>query len=264
MESSNSKDILYKTLSVFVSVITLVIVYFVFFGPLSDYRNSLVTSRTMSVSVSDKVTAIPDVAQLSFSVVSEGKDVSQITAQNNSKVREAIGMLESNQISKDDIKTLEYNLVPVYSQPQPHLEQQGKIFIPQIIGYSLTQTILVKIRDFSKISSILEALPSLGINKIGGISFSIDNPETYYAQARAKAFKKAFEKAVSIAKENGVKIGKVINISDYSQGNYPIYKSFEATSPSMGGGDALDISKPEIRPGSQDITVNVTVVYEIK
>jgi len=252
-----SKNILFKTISVFIVVVSIVLVYLTFLGPLERYVNSLVVSRTISVSASDKVTAVPDVANLTFSVITEGIDISQITNENNSKINQAIEMLKSNGVDSKDIETTAYSLLPVYTQPQ---KEGGSSFVPQIAKYSLTQSVLVKIRDFSKISSIMSALPRLGINKIGNISFDIDDREIYLSQAREKAFYKAYQKALAMAKQNGVKIGKVISISEYPQYNYPVYK--EIMSSSVGGvGEEV---APNIQPGSQDVSVNVTVVYEIK
>ncbi len=252
-----SKDFLYKVLACFVGVLAIVVIYVVFFGPLGNYTGSLMSARTMSVSTSDKVTATPDIAQFSFSVVTEGKNISQITNDNNAKINQAIGMLKEKGVSDQDIKTTEYNLYPVYTQPT---KTSTGDFIPVIAKYSLTQTVSVKIRDFTKISDILGSLPGMGINKIGSISFSIDDPETYLTQAREKAFKKAHDKAVAMAQQNGVSIGKVIGISDYSQSAYPVYRDMAVGM----GGAATPSAAPQIQPGSQDVSVNVTVVYEIK
>ena len=252
-----SKDILFKALSIFIGISAIAVVYVIFLGPLGSYTSSLTAARTMSVSVSDKVTAIPDIAQFTFSVVTEGQSIPQITNDNNSKVNQAIAMLKGKGVDGKDIETSEFNLYPVYTQPT---RISTGDFIPTIAKYSLTQTVSVKIRDFSKISDILGSLPGIGINKIGNISFSIDDPEVYLAQARQKAFQKAHDKAVAMAQQNGVAVGRVVSISDYPQYSYPTYKS---TALGMGGVAAPSVA-PDIQPGSQDISVNVTVVYEIK
>lgn len=252
-----SKDILFKVLAGFVGVLIIVVVYVAFFGPLGDYTGSLMIARTMSISVSDKVVATPDIANLSFSVIAEGKSITQITNDNNSKVNQAIAMLKSKGVEDKDIQTTEYNLYPVYTQPTR--SSMGD-FVPAIAKYSLTQTVGVKIRDFSKISSILEALPGIGINRIGSISFGIDDSEVYLTQAREKAFKKAHDKAVMMAQQNGVKIGKVVSISEYPQNIY----SYKEVAYGMGGGMGAPAVAPQIQPGSQDVSVNVTVVYEVK
>lgn len=251
-----SKDVLFKFLSVFVGVLAIVIIYVVFFGPLNSYTGSLYYARTVSVSASDKVTAIPDIANLSFSVVTEGADISAITNDNNSKINNAIAMAKGNGVNDKDIQTTDYNLVPVYTQAGVY----SLNFVPTIAKYQLTQTVALKVRDFSKISNILNSLISLKINNIGGISFTIDEPEKYLADARAKAFQKAHDKALVMAQQNGLSLGKIVSVSDYSSGYAASYK----TASGMGGAPMAESVAPVIQPGSQDITANVNITYEIR
>lgn len=254
---TQSKDVLFKSLSGFVGVLIIVIVYVVFFGPLSSYTSSLYYARTVSVSASDKVTAIPDIANLSFSVVTEGTDISAITNDNNSKINNAIAMAKTNGVAEADIQTTGYNLTPVYTQAGVYSIN----FVPAIAKYQLTQTVALKIRDFSKISSILNSLISLKINTVGGISFTIDDPEKYLSDARAKAFQKAHDKALAMAQQNGLGLGKIITVSDYS----PSYDNSYKTASGMGGIAPMAASiAPVIQPGSQDITANVNITYEIR
>ncbi|KKS83108.1 MAG: hypothetical protein UV58_C0001G0035 [Candidatus Wolfebacteria bacterium GW2011_GWC1_43_10] len=256
MEHSN-KETLFKSLSVFLVIITLLLIYSVFWGPISDYARSLNSARTVAVSASDKVTAKPDTAFLSFSVVNEGTDTQKVADENNQKINQVVVFLKSQGIDEKDIKTTEYSLSPVYSSPGGIYSGE---FIPRIVKYSLTQTVSIKIRDFSKISPIIGELPKLGINRIGNISFGIDDPEVFLAQAREGAFKKAREKAKTIADQNGLRLGKIVNLSDYSGDYYPRYETA-----GMGGGImASPKAAPTIEPGSQEINVTVNVVYEIR
>ncbi len=256
MDTLKSKDILFKVLSCFVAILAVALIYVVFFGPLGEYVNSFSATRTMSVSASDKVVAVPDIATFSFSVVSEGVDVSSISNENNSKINDAIAMLKQNGVADNDIETSGYDLTPVYTQAGIYSIN----FVPAIAKYRLTQTVSVKIRDFSKISPILNSLSSLKVSNIGGISFSVDSPDKYLSDARAKAFQKAKDKAQTMAEQSGVVLGKIVSVSDYSSGYYPTYKSA-----AMGvSAPSVESVAPVIQPGSQDITANVNIVYEIK
>jgi hypothetical protein len=254
---TQAKDILFKALSGLVGVLTIVVIYVAFFGPLGSYTHSLYYARTVNVSASDKVTIKPDIANISFSVVTEGKNISSITDDNNSKVNSAIAMLKQNGVEEKDIKTIEYSLSPVYTQPG----QYSIDFVASIAKYTLTQTVSVKIRDFSKISAILDSLTSLGINRIGNIAFGIDEPEKYLSQAREGAFKKAQEKAAAIAQQNGLKVGKVVSVSEYG----PVSYGYEGIG-GMGGASMAPKSmvSADIQPGSQEVTANVSVTYEIR
>lgn len=219
------------------------------------YENSLPVTRTINVNGEGKVTVIPDIATFSFSVVSEGKDPNKITTDNNQKINSALDFIKGKGVEAKDIKTTSYSLSPKY-------EYDKVTRTTFISGYTLTQTVQVKIRDFSKIGDIMGALPGMGINQIGTLSFDVDNQDNYLNQARQIAFDKAFVKAKSMASQNHVRIERVVTFSE-SQNNYPIYfKTAMDSSSGMGG--AVPSSAPQIEPGSQEVTVDVYVTYEIE
>lgn len=229
-----------------------ILFYSLFWGPAKKFGDSLISAKTVSVSAEGKVTVSPDIAKISFSVVSEGVNPKALAEDNNKKMNSAINLIKSQGVDEKDIKTVEYNLNPRYEYDK----KTKKTFIS---GYSLTQSVLVKVRDLDKTAEILAGLPELGINQIGQISFEIDEPEKYLVEARDQAFNKAKIKAGEMAAKNGVRLGKVINFSDYQSGPIPYYNSF-----GKGGQMEALSSAPSIQPGSQEVTVNVSVTYEIK
>lgn len=164
----------------------------------------------------------------------------------------AVDFVKSQEIDAKDIKTVQYNLNPRY-------EYDEKTRRSYISGYELTQTILVKIRDMGKTGKILAGLPDLGINQIGSISFEIDEPEKYLSEARNQAFDKVKIKAEEMAKKTGVRLGKAINFSEYRDGTpTPYYETLGK------GGMGQATIAPSIQPGTQEITVQVSVTYEIR
>ncbi len=229
------------------------VIYSIFFGPAKKYGDSLMPARTISVSAEGKVTVSPDIAKLSFSVVSEGLDPKVLADDNNQKMKAAIDFVKSQGIDEKDIKTTDYNLSPKYEYDEETRESS-------ISGYTFTQTVLVKIRDLDKTADILAGLPPLGINQIGSISFDIDEPEKYLSDARNQAFDKAKEKAAAMAEKNGAKIVRVINFYEYQPLTYYGTKAVSG----LGGAESAAPIVPQIEPGSQEVTVQVNVVYEIK
>ena len=106
---------------------------------------------------------------------------------------------------------------------------------------------------------MVETAGSLGANQIGGLSFTIDEPEQLRQQAREKALQNAKEKAEALAKVAGVKLGKLVSFEEYANNQaYPIYRDYALEAKGVGGGET-----PEIEPGSQDIIINVTATYEV-
>ena len=187
MEQEKFKIILFKTISAFFVVLTLAVVYCIFFGPLKKYADSLTPSKTITVSAEGKVTASPDIAQLSFSVVSEGMNPEKIADDNNKKISAAIEFVKLNGVELEDVKTTNYNLNPRYEYDEDKRTSY-------ISGYVLTQTVSVKIRDLGGVAKILGGLPSVGINQIFSVGFSIDDPENIWPRRESKLLKKPVKK----------------------------------------------------------------------
>jgi uncharacterized protein YggE len=253
-----NKNPVQGVLSVFLLVTTVLLVYSVFWGPLSDLGNQYPT-RTVNVSASGKATVRPDVALVSFSVVNEGTSTQAITDENNQRVNRVISYLKEQGIAEEDIKTTGYSLQPVYTQPTMY----SSGFAPSIARYSLTQTVQAKVRDFSKVSAIMGEVVSMGVNRLNNISFIVDDQEKYLAEARAEAFKKAAEKAEIMAEQSGIKLGKVVSVNEYGGPQpYPYYDKVSAVA-GMGGAEQR-IAAPDIQPGTSELEVQVNIVYEIK
>ncbi len=231
------------------------------FWYISAYSRSVVPERSFTVSGEGKVVAVPDIAQLSIGVLTEGgKNLTELQKQNTEKINRIISYLKEQKIDEKDIKTEYYNISPRYqSTPCPVYFQTYPEIIrpcpssPEIIGYSISQTISVKVRDLSKAGDILAGVVERGANTVYGPNFTIDEPIKLQNQAREEAIKQAREKAKSIAKAGGFRLGKLISIQEGFSGP-PIIYGLEA----KGG------AGPSIEPGSQEIVVNVTLIYEIK
>jgi len=241
---------------ILIDVVLVVVIALGFVGvkAFSRYAGSLQPGRTISVSAEGKSVVVPDIAKINFGVVAEGKDPVALQ-KNNTKMADAIKSLKEAGIADKDIKTTQYNLSPRYRYD----DKLNRSFID---GYILNQSAEVKIRDFAKISDILARLTKLGVNEISQVSFDVDDQDAYLDAARKEAFEKARAKAEMMAKANGTSIRRVVTFSE-NTGGYPIY--YRALESKVGGGMGGDLPPaPQIEPGSQEITVNVNVVYEIR
>ena len=215
--------------------------------------------RSITISAEGKVEAVPDIATTNFSVVSEGKDAKTVQKNNSDKINAVLAFLKSEGVAEKDVKTTNYDLYPEYdyrNYPTP----SGSGLPNPIIGYRLTQTLTVKIRDLNKVGEILEGVVSRGINQTGGVSFDIDDPDNLKDQARTEAFAKAREKAAALVGQSGAHIGRIVNIieSDFSVPPIPYYGL-----DGLGGGAEVKTSAPQIQPGTQEVRGSVTVVFEL-
>lgn len=224
--------------------------------------------NTIFVSGEGKVQARPDIAQINLSVISRGTTVAAVSKDNTTKMNAVITALKGMGVDEKDIKSTTYYLEPQY-------DYDSGISPPRILGYSLEQGIDLKIRNIDKAGDIIQKATDTGANRTGQINFTIDDPETLRTQARELAFNKAREKAETLARQAGVKLGKIVSFSDDS-GSYlpypdPYYRDYgvsatmDSSLPKMGGGSAVEnqIPSPVLQSGSQEVIANVSVTYEI-
>jgi hypothetical protein len=221
-----------------------------------------------------KVVAIPDVAVFSFSVITEGgKDIASLQSQNTGKVNKAIEFVKSKGVEAKDIQTKGYNLSPRYQYSSCRevspisangMEiSAGKVCPPaEIVGYTITQTVQVKARDFANVGNILSGVISQGVNNVSQLSFQIDDPSVVQEQARDQAIQKAKARAEKVADAAGFRLGRLISV-DEGYAPYRVYNSMLESSAGYAS-DQKAPAVPTIEPGSQEITVDVTLRYEIK
>jgi uncharacterized protein YggE len=244
---------LFNMLSLFVLIIVVFIIAFAM-PAASKWQSSFVSARTITVSAEGKTTATPDMAEISFSVVSQGNNPQVLSDNNNTKMNSVLQFVSSQNIASSDIATTAYDLQPNYRYD----ETSQRNFIT---GYTLTQTVQVKIRDLKQVASLLGGLAPLGVNQIGGVDFTFQNPDKFVSIARGDAITKAGSAASAMAAQAGASLGEAVNISESSNVIFP------QTSYDMKGGVGMSLASPvapTVAAGTQDVNDSVTVTYALK
>jgi len=254
----NIQNLFFKFVIAFIVILSLGVLSWGYYN-YRQAQNVTNPSRVISFTADGKVVAKPDIAELSFSVITQGKEAAEVQAENNGKMQKVIDFVKKQGIKEDDIKTSNYSLTPEYDYSWCHKSVNDiRYCSPKIIGYELTQTATVKIRDFDKINILVGGLSETGANQISDIVFSIDDPEDYKNEARIEALQKITKRAQVLSKETAIKLGHIVNITESGVTPY-VYQGLKATA----SGEAPMAPAP-IETGTQDITVTLTVTYEIK
>jgi len=242
---------------------------------MNQISDTAVTTNTISFSGEGKVFSVPDIAAISFSIVTEASTSKVAQDQNSEKSKDVVDFLKNQNLDDKDIKTTSYNVYPQYSYPRPLLRQgsEGQAVPlgaesitypeyypsnPKITGYQVNQSFEVKVRDLEKISAILDGLVTAGANQVNNLGFKVDNEDELKEQARELAIKNAKEKADKLREQLGIRLGKIVNYNE--DGYYPVYFKAETLDNrgGVGGGG------PEVPVGENEIVVNVTITYQIK
>ncbi len=210
--------------------------------------------RTIMVNGVGKVNGKNDIAMTTMGYSNTDKDIAKAQADNKAVMDKIYAELKQMGIEEKDLQG-NYSITPDYN----FTSERGQ----ELRGYRVSNSLTIKIRDLSKISSVLALAGKYGANDVGGLSFTIDDPENLKAQAREKALADAKTKAVRLAQSLGVRLGSVVTYNEYENPGYDhAYKSMDMA---MGmGGVMMNATAPAAVPaGSMDVNMNVSVIYEI-
>lgn len=199
----------------------------------------------LNVTAEGLVFATPDIAKATLGVQKTGRTVAEVEAtlsQTTDTIKTAVRKLG---IEEKDIKTTDFNIYP---------QQDNN----RIVGYNGRHSLTITVRDLSKVDGVTDTALQAGANEVTGVSFTVEDEEKWWQEARSQAITKAKEKAKKIAVDADIRLGRIISINEYS--NQPIpYASF-------GRGGDVAVDKPMevgLEPGNLEMRVNVTLVYDI-
>ena len=161
----------------------------------------------ISVSGSGSISVEPDVAVLNVGVEAIGKTVSSARSEAASAMDSVVSSLKKEGILTKDIQTQQLTIHPRYAY------QTNK---QVLIGYSVTNTARVKVRDLSKVGKIVDNAAASGGDyvRINGISFNVEDTDQYMESLRKQAVQKAQIKAEEYADSAGVKLGSLRSLTE--------------------------------------------------
>ncbi|HNU97001.1 MAG TPA: SIMPL domain-containing protein [Candidatus Portnoybacteria bacterium] len=241
--------------SIFAGLVCAVLIIMVISGILTFFganKHNNTETNAMSFNGEGKISVKPDVAFIDFAVVTQGAQIIDVQNKNSEKMNKVVEYLKEFGVEEKDIKTTNYNLYPQY------IYENNRI--PQIMGYQITQTLTVKVRQLDKIGEVMKKVVDIGINQINSFYFGVENDEQLKEQAREIAINNAKQKAQKLADELGIKLGKLTNFYENVPGErVPMYDEYYQKY-GMGGSSG----SPNVQVGESEIVVNVTLSYEVK
>ncbi len=202
------------------------------------------TPARITVTGTGTVTGTPNQLMLSMGVQVNGGSVSSALDQANQAVSSVTAALRQRGVAAADIQTSGLSIYPNY---------QGNSQVP--VGYGVSESLTATLSNLSVAGSQIQAAVHAGGNAttVENVSLNLADDGPLLASARANAVKDARDKAGQFARALGVPLGQVISVSSADQVQPPVMFGAQASA-------AKGASVP-ISPGSQQVSVSVTVVY---
>src|SRR5271163_958176 len=163
--------------------------------------------REVTVVGSGQVQGVPDTLTADVGIEFTAPDVTVAMNQTNDRQQAVINALAGAGVDRKDISTTEVGLQPQYDTSSG-----------SITGYRADNSIRVKIHPADAASHVLAIIVGTGgdATRINSVSYSIADDSPLVKDARARAFQDAKDRAGQYAQLSGLKLGKVISISEAS------------------------------------------------
>jgi uncharacterized protein YggE len=219
-----------------------------FVGPVS-FSVSTVSRQDQLFTVAAEGTTYgkPNQAEISLGITTQGSSVGDVQSQANRVINQIAKDVKSLGIEEKDIKTTQYNINPNYDYNSSP---------PRISGYTASITLQVLVRDLDKINQVVDTSTGGGANEVSGLVFGIDDDtlKDLQDQAREDAIREAKRKATKIASQAGVKLGRLMNVSEQAVSPYqPV---------SFALAEAKMTEPTQVEPGQSKISSRVTLSYQ--
>jgi uncharacterized protein YggE len=236
----------------------------------SDSHDTANINGTISVTGTGEVFVAPDVANFTGTISVDAKTMADAEKSATAQESALIMKLSDAGVSKNDIKTTSYNAYPKYENRVMGVPQIAcmsgncpsyPISNSVITGYTVSETLSIKVRNLDKAGDIAKLLADANISQVSGPDFAIDKPEQIQNDARNKAIQDAKEQAEILAKQLGVRLGKLVDFQVSNGG--PMYPMAYAMKSSMDSAGAA-APAPELPKGQTDVKSNVTITYQIR
>ena len=207
--------------------------------------------RTISVSGTGSVSMPPDMVTLQTGVTTTAPTAKEALNANSVAMKKVMSVLKNRNIPSKDIQTSGFAVYPEYR----NVGGRGDGRRREISGYRVNNNVTVKVRAISSLGDVLDQLVSSGSNQISSVWFGLSDAKGATNSARKKAIEDARSRAELYAVATGVKVGKVISISEQAI-------SSPSPQPRMMRAMAESMSVP-VAPGEQQISATIHVVYEL-
>ncbi len=198
-----------------------------------------------------RAAARPDMAMITTGAVTTGKTAQEALAANSKAVSDAIAALKGSGIDDKDVRTSGFSIQPQYNYPAAPSRDP-----PRLVGYEVRNMVTVKVRDLTKLGSLLDVVIQSGANQASGLSFMVGDSDKLEQEARTLAVKDAIAQAQAVAGAAGLRLTRITSLEVRVDGG-PVRPGVM-----MMKADAAARMPVPVEAGETEVTAHATLVYE--
>lgn len=201
---------------------------------------------TITVTAEGEYEAQPDRATIRLGTSTESKDLRDAQARNSEAISKVIASLIENGIPKDNIKTVDYRIEPMY---------QYENGIQNFIGYKVIHLLSVENHDIQKTGYLVDTAVSTGANLVESIVFTSSKADQFYHFALSSAMIVASQKAMTISRTLNVTLDPIpLKVIEKQPIDRPL--PYQALAIEKASADT------PIQPGKMTISATIEAIYQ--
>ena len=187
----------------------------------------------------------PDQMKLSVTVGNQAETAQQAADENATRSTALLDALKKLLVPSADLRTVSYSVNPVYKYPSGSQ--------PLLVGYQANNSIEVTTTDLSIAGRLIDTAVAAGANNIGGIRFTLKDPQPARQLALKLATQQARNAAEAIASGLTATLGVIVSVEEAAAVRV-------LSSNSMLG--AAAVTTP-VETGTVEIRANVVIEAEL-
>ncbi|OYT32901.1 hypothetical protein B6U93_00225 [Candidatus Woesearchaeota archaeon ex4484_78] len=179
-------------------------------------KDKLQSSSITTIGQSE-LNIMPDKASITIRIETQNKNAQKAQQENKEITNKVIKELRKAGVREKDIETQNYRIDPIMEWDPTTRKSIEK-------GYRATNTFVVETTELEKVGKLIDTAVNAGANRIDSIYFELSKEKQQEAKKEALklAAENAKEKAQAIADGSGVRLGKIIRISEQGFDYYPL------------------------------------------
>jgi uncharacterized protein YggE len=211
--------------------------------------------NTLYVGADGKYETAPDTALVQFNISAQ-EDTAKAAYDRASRNAEQIRqILRSNGIDPKTAEIGYFSLDPVFDYKNPKRK---------LVAYRVNSSVQLKLKDFSKIASIVQQLADTDVTENQSINYTLDNIDAAKSKAVEDAYRRARTNAEAIARAGGRILGNLSYASVDTFEPIPILRGRVAQPMMMRAQAEAAPPTAEFTPQSITVNAHVNALFEMK
>jgi uncharacterized protein len=210
--------------------------------------------NTIFAGADGKFETAPDTALIQFNISAQAESAKDAYDQASKQAETTRQVLRANGIDPKTAQVGFFSVNPQYDWKNPK---------HRVIGYQVTTSVSLKLKDFSKIGAVTQQLADASVGESQSLSYTLDSTEDAKSKAVADAYRRVRASAQSLATASGRTLGELSYASVDTFENVRVFAPMRGRAAPMAM-TANVAPTEEFSPQNVTVTAHVNAMFVLK